>query len=193
MYQIARLVYWLLGWKWTSVVPADLRKFLIIAVPHTSNWDFFYAFWAFKLMRVPMRFTIKDSMMRFPLNLFFGTVGGIAINRRPRAAGEERPNMVYSMAQLYREHDEIAVCVTPEATRALRSKWKSGFYYIALNAGVPIGLAYCDYTKKEAGIGKIIYPSGDMDKDMREIMAFYKPLINKGKYPELSSIDMDYV
>ena len=61
-----------------------------------------------------------------------------------------------------------------------------------LSAGVPIALAYCDFIKKEAGIGKMIYPSGDIDKDMREIMAFYKPLIDKGKYPELSSIDMDY-
>jgi 1-acyl-sn-glycerol-3-phosphate acyltransferase len=81
------------------------------------------------------------------------------------------------------------VLVTPEGTRSLSTKWKSGFYYVALNAGVPITLGYLDYANKVAGVGKAVYPTGDYNKDMREIMDFYKDI--KGRYPEKFSVDLE--
>jgi len=77
--------------------------------------------------------------------------------------------------------------VTPEGTRKRVEEWKTGFYYAAKGAGVPIVLGYLDYTTRKGGAGKIIYPSDDMDADMREIMDFYKDF--KGKYPELCAMD----
>jgi 1-acyl-sn-glycerol-3-phosphate acyltransferase len=192
-YKIAQFAYWLLGWKWKQEVSADHKRMVLIAAPHTSNWDFFYAFFVFKLLRLPVRFTIKDTMMRFPLNLFFGSIGGIAIDRRARGLGEKRASAVDAMVDLFAKNDELALIVTAEGTRSLRTKWKTGFYHIAIKANVPIGLGYCNYITKEAGVGKIIYPSGDMAKDMREIMDFYKQYIGKGKHPELFSLDVDYI
>jgi 1-acyl-sn-glycerol-3-phosphate acyltransferase len=80
--------------------------------------------------------------------------------------------------------------ITPEGTRSLRTQWKTGFYHIAVAANVPIALGYCDYAKKEAGVAKLVYPSGDMKKDMREIMAFYKHIVPKN--PANFSIDVNY-
>ena len=80
--------------------------------------------------------------------------------------------------------------ITPEGTRALRTKGKTGFDHLAVGAKVPIGLGYLDYKNKVAGVARLMYPSGDMEKDMKEIMAFYKNI--QGKHPEKFSVDLDY-
>ena len=98
--------------------------------------------------------------------------------------------MVDAIADLFDKYDKIAVVVTPEGTRALRTEWKTGFYYIAVKAKVPIALGYLDYKNKIAGVGKLVYPSGDMDKDLKEIMAFYKTI--PPKHPEKFSVDLRY-
>lgn len=162
----------------------------MLAAPHTSNWDALYARLTLKAMGVNVRITIKDSYMKFPLGPFIRALGGIGINRRPKQAGEERPSMVQVMVDLFQEHPKLCMLVTPEATRARQENWKTGFYYVAMGAGVPIALAYMDYEKKIAGVGKIIYPSGDFEADMREIMAFYQNI--HPKYPECFSIDQRY-
>ena len=108
----------------------------------------------------------------------------------PKKPGDPRPSMTEAMVQLFKDHKELAVMVTPEGTRSLRTKWKTGFYHVAADAKVPIGLGYLDYANKVAGVGYMLHPSGDKDKDMREIMAFYKNI--KGKHPEKFSIDLDY-
>lgn len=192
MHKIFRLFYFLGGWKFDDTVPPkDYRRSVTIALPHTSNWDFVYAMGGFDLAQANPRFTIKDSMMRFPLNLIIGPMGGIAINRRPKKEGEVRESLVDAMIRLFDEHDELLMMVTPEGTRSLRTKWKTGFYYVALGAKVPIALSYCDFEKKIAGVGKLIWPTGDIDKDMREIMEFYKDKV--GKHPEKFSLDLRYV
>ncbi len=98
--------------------------------------------------------------------------------------------MTESMIELFDFNEELVVMVTPEGTRSLVTKWKTGFYHVAVGAKVPIGLGYLDYKNKIAGVGKVVVPSGHMEKDMREIMAFYKDI--QGKYPEKFSIDLDY-
>ena len=90
----------------------------MIAAPHTSNWDALYARLALKAMAVPVRITIKDSYMRFPLGPFIRAMGGIGINRRPKQAGEERPSMVQVMTDLFAHHPKLVMMVTPEGTRA---------------------------------------------------------------------------
>ena len=188
--KLAALSLHLLGWKIDNHWSHQVQQCVMIAAPHTSNWDALYARLALKAMHVPVRITIKDSYMRFPFGPFIRAMGGIGIDRRPKQAGEERPSMVQVMTELFQHHPNLVMMVTPEGTRARREQWKTGFYHIAVNAGVPIALSYLDYQQKTAGVAKIIHPSGDMDADMREIMAFYQQI--HPKYPELFSIDTRY-
>lgn len=163
----------------------------MIAAPHTSNWDALYARLALKALGVNVRLTIKDSYMKFPFGPFVRALGGIGIDRRPKQAGQQRPSMVEVMSDLFKEHDDLVMLVTPEATRAKQEQWKTGFYHVAVTAGVPIALAYMDYAHKKTGVGKVVYPSGNMDKDMAEIMAFYANI--KAKFPKQFSVDQRYL
>lgn len=180
-----------LGWEIDNHWPLDLDQCVMIAAPHTSNWDALYARLALKALGVHVRITIKDSYMKFPFGPFVRAMGGIGINRAPKQAGEARPSMVQVMSDLFKTHPKLVMLVTPEGTRARQTHWKTGFYHIAVNAGVPIALAYMDYEKKKTGVGKIIYPSGNMEHDMREIMQFYAQI--SPKFPQDFSVDQRYL
>ena len=185
-----RLAEWLLGlsgWRLHPNIPKEVQHCVIIAAPHTSNWDIYYARLGFYVMGIPLKFTIKKEWMRFPLSLLIAPLGGLPIDRNPKEKGGERPSYTQLMAELLQSHDKIAMMVTPEGTRSKRTKWKTGFYYAALQAGVPICLGYLDYAKKEAGVGPPVYPTGDFQKDMERISAFYKGI--PGKYPDQFALD----
>lgn len=187
---IARLFLFLMGWKVEKNLPEGVDRCVMIASPHTSNWDFPFMRAAFSVLKIPVRFTIKDSWFKFPFNLIFGPLGGIAINRTPRTPGEERPSTVEAMAALFEGRDRLVVLVTPEGTRSYRDEWKSGFYHVAKLAGVPICLGYLDYDKKIAGVGKVVHLSDNMSADMKKIMAFYNEI--GPKHPEKFSVDKRY-
>jgi len=180
----------LMGWETDNHWPENLSQCVMIAAPHTSNWDALYARLALKALGVNVRLTIKDSYMKFPLGPFVRAMGGIGIDRRPKQAGEPRPSMVQMMTDLFKQHPELVMLVTPEGTRARQEQWKTGFYYVAVNAGVPIALAYMDYEQKKAGVGKIIHPTGNFEEDMAEIMDFYAGI--QAKFPKEFSVDQRY-
>jgi len=180
----------LMGWETDNHWPENLSQCVMIAAPHTSNWDALYARLALKALGVNVRITIKDSYMQFPLGPFVRAMGGIGIDRRPKQAGEPRPSMVQVMTDLFKQHPELVMLVTPEGTRARQEQWKTGFYYVAVNAGVPIALAYMDYEQKKAGVGKIIHPTGNFEEDMAEIMDFYAGI--QAKFPGEFSVDQRY-
>jgi 1-acyl-sn-glycerol-3-phosphate acyltransferase len=186
----ARSLFALTGWTYSNNMPPGIRQSVMIAAPHTSKWDFFYTRLAFVLMGIPVRITIENRYMKFPYGPFIRCLGGIGIDRRPRKEGEERPSMVKAMVDLFKDHEDLVMLVTPEGTRNLRTKWKTGFYHVAALAKVPVALGYLDYGKKEAGVSKVVYPSGDMKKDLGEIMAFYKNIV--ARWPEQFSIDLEY-
>ncbi|MCS6819556.1 MAG: 1-acyl-sn-glycerol-3-phosphate acyltransferase [Chitinophagales bacterium] len=162
----------------------------MVAAPHTSNMDFPLAMLCFFAMGIPVRFTIKKEWMRFPFNLVIGPLGGIAIDRSPRQPGEQRRSMTEAMIDLFHQRKELVVLVTPEGTRSRNEKWKTGFYYVALGAKVPLALGYLDYEKKEAGVGMLFEPTGNIEADMQIIMDFYRD--KKGRYPEKFSTDKTY-
>jgi 1-acyl-sn-glycerol-3-phosphate acyltransferase len=180
----------LMGWKIDNHWDLTLDQCVMIAAPHTSNWDALYARLALKALGVNVRITIKDSYMKLPFGPFVRAMGGIGIDRRPKKEGEPRPSMVDLMSDLFRTHQKLVMLVTPEGTRSKQEQWKTGFYHVAINAGVPIALAYMDYAKKTTGIGKIVYPTGNYEQDMAEIMDFYAGI--NPKYPELFSVDRRY-
>ncbi|MCS6934566.1 MAG: 1-acyl-sn-glycerol-3-phosphate acyltransferase [Chitinophagales bacterium] len=187
---LGHLIFRLFGWTLDDHLKNSFRKCVMIAAPHTSNWDFIFARAAFAMMEIPVRFTVKKEWLRFPFGGMMNALGAIGIDRSPRKPGEQRLSMTEAMIRLFNGRDELVVLITPEGTRSLRTKWKTGFYHVAAGAGVPIALGYLDYKKKIAGVGKLIYPSGDMQKDMREIMQFYQNICPR--YPEKFSIDTDY-
>lgn len=178
------------GWRVNMQYPPEVARCVMTAAPHTSNWDFWYARLAFFVMEAPVKFTIKKEWMRFPFNLIIGPLGGIGIDRKPRGKGAERPSYVDQLAGYFAQYKRIAVLVTPEGTRSPRKQWKTGFYYAALQAGVPICLGYLDYKKKEAGVGLVVYPTGDIAADMKQILDFYRKI--PGKFPEKFMVDERY-
>ncbi len=173
---ISRFVFWLTGWRVIGEIPKELKKFIMIAAPHTSNWDLLYARAAFYIMGIPVQYTIKKELFFFPLNLLLRGIGGIPIDRKNKG------NMVDKMVELYEDKDWFCILITPEGTRSHAPEWKKGFYHIANKAGVPISLGYLDYKKKHAGVGPLIYPSGNYEKDLKKIQDFYRTVTPK--YPD---------
>ena len=182
--QLSKLIFRIAGWEVRGEVPADIKKAVMIAVPHTSYWDFLYARGAFFIMDLPVKITIKKEVVNAPVFGWFARkMGAIAIDRRPKNGKlKKKESMVDAMVNLLNDHEQMIMMVTPEGTRKYVKRWKTGFYRVAQNANVPIILGYLDYKNKIAGVGPVKWPTGDYDKDVGEIMAFYKD--KEGKYPE---------
>ena len=187
--RICILIFKVTGWKTDNHLPAQIKKCIIIAAPHTSNWDFWYCMAAFKIFNLRIRFTVKKEWMRFPFKLLMKPLGAIGIDRTPRGPNNERPGFVAIMTELFNKNEELIIVITPEGTRSRNDKWKTGFYHIAKAANVPILLGYVDYKKKVAGIGQTIYVT-DYATDMKKIMNFYKTI--HPLYPENYSVDSDF-
>ncbi|MDW7694151.1 1-acyl-sn-glycerol-3-phosphate acyltransferase [Flammeovirgaceae bacterium SG7u.111] len=183
---LSKIGFWIFGWKLGKYDFESVNRCVMIAAPHTSNWDLYFARCAFFLMGIPLRFTIKKEWFKFPANLLIGPLGGIAIDRSPKPGLTRKRSMVDAMADLFEENEELSVMVTPEGTRSKVTRWRSGFYNVAVKAGVPIGLGYLDYKNKVAGVGKMVYPTGDFKADMKIINDFYKDI--EGKHPEKFSL-----
>lgn len=170
---ISRFVFWLTGWKVIGAIPKELNKFIMIAAPHTSNWDLLYARAAFYIMGIPVKYTIKKELFFFPLNFLLSALGGIPIDRK------KKENMVDKMVGFYQDREQFCILITPEGTRSHSPEWKKGFYHIANKANIPISLGYLDYKKKHAGVGPLIYPTGDYEKDLKTIQEFYRTITPK--------------
>lgn len=178
---LARFIFWITGWTVGGEWPEGLKKAVLIAIPHTSNWDLLYARAAFYILDVPVRFTIKKEVMVGPLGWLIKGLGGIAIDRK-RVSGKRKQTYTDAMISMLKDRDQLVIMVTPEGTRSYAPKWKSGFYHIAMGAEVPVVIGYLDYKLKEAGIGPVIYPSGDRDQDIRIMQDFGRKITPK--YPE---------
>ena len=164
----------LTGWRVEGALPAHAAKSVLIAAPHTSNWDLPYTLMVAFALRLNPYWMGKHSLFKAPFGPVMRWLGGIAVNR------EQSSNLVAASAQAIAEADgPLQLIVPPEGTRAKTRYWKTGFYYIARGAQVPIVMAYMDYAQKRSGLGPLFEPTGDMDADMAAIKAFYAPF--KGK------------
>ncbi|MDA9809893.1 acyltransferase [Flavobacteriales bacterium] len=182
-----KFIFKILGWKINEDVPKEYTRCVLVGAPHTSNWDFFYAIFLFKILKIPYKFTIKSEWFKFPFNLIIKPLGGIPINTKSKTKGGN----VNIMADLFKDNKEFAMGITPEATRSIRTKWKSGFYHLAKDNNLPICLGYLDYKTRTGGIAGPIFPSENKDADMKKIMAFYKNVSPKN--PENFSLDHRYI
>lgn len=163
---IAILILKLIGWKAIGK-QIDNPRFVLIGAPHTSNWDFPLMLLVVLKLRLEVFWMGKHTLFPFPLGWFMRWLGGIPINR------SKSHNVVNDTVRLYRENTNLVILVPPEGTRSKVTTWKSGFYHIANNAGVPILLGFVDAAKKEAGLADFFYPTGDIDADMKLIRSFY--------------------
>lgn len=174
---LAILILKLIGW--TSIgSKVSVPKYVLIGAPHTSNWDFPLMLLVVLELRLQLFWMGKNTLFPFPFAGLMKWLGGIPINRA------KSHNVVYEIVGQFKNNENFVVLVPPEGTRSKVSEWKTGFYHIANNAGVPILTGYVDAEKKEAGFADFFYPTGDLDADMKEIRSFYAE--KKGLRPENS-------
>ncbi|ACL03091.1 lysophospholipid acyltransferase family protein [Desulfatibacillum aliphaticivorans] len=169
---------WAFGWK-TEGDPPESPKYVLIAAPHTSNWDLLATLCIAFKYRIKIYWMGKDSLFRFPMGPVLKWLGGIPVVR------SRSTNMVERAAAEFSNHDQLVLVIPPEGTRGKVRWWKTGFYYIAHTAKVPIVMGFVDFGRKVGGLGPEFIPTGDIDKDMEEIKAFYKNI--KGKRQALFS------
>ncbi len=167
----------LFGWKLNVPQAYRIKKGVMIGAPHTSNWDIVFSLAGMWAAGYRPRFFIKKEWIDKPvIGAFIRWLGGIPVDRT------KRNNLVQHSVEMLRTSDELMLLVPVEGTRSRVPEWKKGFYHIALQAGVPVVLAYLDYKKKEAGVGGVVELTGNFEEDMIRIENFYKNI--SAKYPE---------
>lgn len=166
-YIIARIGLFIFGWKTQGKMP-DLKKFILIAHPHSSNWDFVFTMLIFFKFQIPVHWMGKNTMFFPPFRHLLERLGGIPIDR------SQNRNTVKIMADEFRKADQLIVTIAPSGTRRNVDKWKTGFYRIALEADVPLVCGFVDYKNKIGGIGPVVHPCGNLEQDLATMGNFYK-------------------
>ena len=174
-YWIGRLWFTVFGWKTVGEPPQHTHG-VIIAAPHTSNWDLPHMLAAAWIFRMRISWMGKQSLFRFPFGIFLRSLGGMEVDRRA-AHG-----VVREVARSFERYDTLFLAVPPSGTRGYKNKWKSGFYWISKQAEVPVIAGYLNYKRKEACLGFSFVPTGDVLADMDKIRGFYEVI--EGKYPK---------
>ena len=178
----ARFSYWLLttlGWEIHGGFP-EIKKYVVIAAPHTSNWDFPLGILVIKALKIDARWLGKHTIFRWPFGWLFRALGGTPVNRGKNL------DLIRQMKEQFETSDSLIIALAPEGTRSKTDHWKTGFYYIARAAGVPIALGYLDFGKKQVGVSKSFYPGDDIDADFKLIRDYYQD--KQGKNPENTSL-----
>ena len=172
---LARFFLYLTGWEAVGTRVAD-KKIVLVAAPHTSNWDLAYLLAITRALDVKVSWIGKHSLFWWPVGPTLRALGGVPVRR-------DRPEKV--VEQIVRSFDQaetLTLTITPEGTRSTARYWKSGFYRIAKAAGVPIQLAFADYARRRGGFGPAFMPSDDVRADMDQIRAYFADVI--GCHPE---------
>jgi 1-acyl-sn-glycerol-3-phosphate acyltransferase len=171
------LIFKLLGWKITGDFPRQLKKYIIAVAPHTSNWDFPLGVMARSILRIQKaRFLGKHSLFKPPFGWFFRALGGYPVDR------SSSHDVVQQVVDVFNAHDEFVLALAPEGTRKKVEKLRTGFYYIAKGANIPIVPVGFDFATKQVVIGQPMMPTDDFNRDMNALLQFYKRM--KGKNPE---------
>jgi len=177
---ISAMILRLLGWR-VDGTAANVQKCVLIAAPHTSNWDFPIALMLCFVLRLDVYWMGKASLFPPVLGAIMRWLGGIPVDR------SQSGNLVQGTIDAFTRSDKLLVIVPPEGTRDKVTRWKTGFYYSAVGADVPLGLAYVDFKEKIGGVGKLFYPCGNIEEDMILIKQFYANF--SGKNPQQFDAD----
>tara|TARA_R110001592_G_scaffold178248_3_gene418925 strand:- start:1385 stop:1918 length:534 start_codon:yes stop_codon:yes gene_type:complete len=161
------------GWKLVNDFPRGIKKYVIIAAPHTSWQDFPIGILARNTAGIKINFIGKDSLFKGPFGFIFRSLGGTPVNR------SESNNLVDAIIKVFNSKEEFRLALSPEGTRKKVEKWKTGFYYIAKGAKVPIVMATLDYKNKQVKISEPYYTTDDKEKDFEYFQSFFKPEMAK--------------
>lgn len=178
---LARFFLKLSGWS-IDGKPPKLARYVLVGAPHTSNWDFVFGMAIGLATGVHCYWVGKHTLFRGPLNPVMRWMGGIPLDRNGRC---RRGSLVDQTVCTFKQHRKFGLVICPEGTRSRGERWRTGFYHMAKNAGVPIVLAYLDFRNRVGGFGPIIEPGEDINKDLHQIQAFYANI--HGKNPECFS------
>lgn len=169
------------GWTASGIVP-EPRKFVLIAAPHTSNWDFLNFIGLTDDLGITPHFMAKKSLFRWPWKNFMLDMGGVPVDR----SGNQ--NYVQAMIDEFAKRTEFMLTIAPEGTRGAVRKWKTGFYHIAVGAKVPLVVGMMDYAKKTGGLGPAIWPTGDFKADMAKVAELYATVTPKYPGKKMASV-----
>lgn len=176
MKRLVRFLFKVFGWKIDEHSPIGVKKCVIVMGPHTSNWDFILGKMAFISYGINAKFLIKKESFIFPFGFILRKMGGIPVDRK------KKNNISHKAKQLFTDSEELFLVFTPEGTRSYNPNWKKGFYYIAIESKVPIYIAYVDYSTKTGGFHSLFNPTGEVEKDIKEIKSVLSKF--KGRYPK---------
>ena len=179
--QLSIWILHLFGWKITGFPPDPPLKYIVAAAPHTSNWDFPLGLLVRKALGQNIRFLGKHTLFYPPLGWIMRWLGGYPVDRRKRG------NIVDAVVDIFNSHEAFAITIAPEGTRKKVDKLKTGFYYMAKKAAVPILICRFDYAHKLVTFGPFFYPGEDTEKDMATITNFFKGV--RGRHPELGFLE----
>ena len=168
----------LMGWKIEANSISDIKKCVVICVPHTSWHDFYLGVFSRGILKEEFNFVAKKELFVFPLGLYFKWMGGAPLNRK------KNENKVDTIAKIFENKDVFRLAIAPEGTRKKVTEWKTGFYYIAIKAGVPVVPTVFDHGKKILTYGKPFYPTGNLESDLKILQNNYTGV--KGRKPENS-------
>jgi 1-acyl-sn-glycerol-3-phosphate acyltransferase len=156
------------GWRIDGALPAEAQRCVLIAAPHTSNWDLPYTLALGLALRMQLRWVGKASLFKPPFGGLMRWLGGLPVDR------SKTNNAVASTAAAIRAADgPLQLVISPEGTRSRVADWKTGFWYIAREAGVPIVLAHVDHGRKHAGLSAVFQTSGHVQDDIARIRSHY--------------------
>lgn len=172
---LATIFVRIIGWRVEGSLP-QRSKFVMIAAPHTSNWDFIYMLALLGHVGVRLNWMGKHSLFHWPYGWLMRGLGGLSIDRR------RRNNVVDQLAQEYAARSQMIIGILPEGTRSKRDHWKTGFYHIARKAEVPIQVCSVDYARKVAVIGPLI----DSQQDLETVLDIIREFMHgvQGKVPQ---------
>lgn len=165
----------ILGWKIVGQFPKDLKKYVVIAAPHTSWKDFPIAILGRNTFGTKINYIGKASLFKPPFGFIFRWLGGAPVER------SKSTNKVDAIVNVFNIHDEFRLALSPEGTRQRVEKWKTGFYYIAKGAGVPIVMVTLDFGRKQILAAEPYYPTNNMEEDFKHFKAFYQDVIGDKK------------
>jgi 1-acyl-sn-glycerol-3-phosphate acyltransferase len=173
---LSRVIFRMAGWRAVGEKPAGIPKFVMICAPHTSYWDGFWMLGTAAQLGLDLRFLMKHTSFRGPFGILLKSLGAVPVIRT------SRQNTVQAAAEWFRTSPEFLLGVAPEGTRKLTEGWKTGFYWIAVEAKVPIVCGFIDYGTKTGGLlPGVIEPSGDIKADFEKFRAAYAHIVPKFK------------
>lgn len=174
MGSLYRWIFRSIGWRVEGAFPRDIEKFIVAIAPHTSNWDFIIGVLARSVVGIKeAKFLGKSALFKWPFGFFFRWLGGYPVDRTASH------DLVHAVVEIFNRHERFILAIAPEGTRQKVAKLKTGFYYIALQSGVPIVPCGFDFTRKTVVIGGPFYPTGDLDRDMEVLRGFYRGIVGR--------------